>query len=222
MIWLKDFSDDLSREIVTCNMIGVDSGKIERIEELKDMLKDTKRYILTRASSTTVDKRELDSIFLGNGEYIRNEKIIDITDKSIYLQKVYCNPMFNSFNILMQCGAELDKQELLNINLLSMFNNDLFQVELLESIFTNMNIYECKFLMNSLWPDFNFFASQIIDAISFREISRYDMRELMDIDRLCKKNKIQSEVTDVLKSADMATSNSRVLKLARIIKDKCD
>jgi len=218
MIWLNE-KDGKERDIITCNMIVLAGGKLKMIEELKKELMNSKNYVLSQAD-VIYNFGEL--LFeLNNGsERIENQFIGCKNSDNIYVRRYYTNPRSNCLEILNQVNLSKTEQLETNINLLKMLNGELDQIDIMEKVYRFFSKKdELRFFMNKLWQDFYFFAKNVMDVTELEEISRYDVMELEDIRRLCKKNNIQDNCSEILIHKDVARANGRILKLAKKIND---
>ena len=218
MIWLNE-KDGKERDIITCNMIVLADGKLKMIEELKKELMNSKNYVLS-----CVDVLRFYGEFpfdTNNGrERIENQKLTCVDRENLYVRRYYTNPRSNCLEILNQVNLSKTEQLEININLLKMLNGELEQIDIMEKVYRFFSKKdELRFFMNKLWQDFYFFAKDILDVIELEEISKYDVIELEDIQRLCKKNNIQDNCSEILVHKDVARTNGRILKLAKKIND---
>lgn len=217
MIWLSK-KDSNERDTITCNMFVSSESNLKLISELKKELMDSKKYILSSADVIRY-YGELYDVNNGN-ERLENQKITNKYGENIYLRRGYTNPRISSLEVLLQIGLSKEEQLKTNINLLKMFNNELIQIDIMEKLFIFFHEEErVRFFMNSIWQDFYFFAKEIYDLIELEEISNHDILDLEDIQRLCKKNNIQDNCSEILIYKDVANSNERILKLAKKLND---
>ena len=217
MIWLSK-KDSNERDTITCNMFVSSESNLKLISELKKELMDSKKYILSSADVIRY-YGELYDVNNGN-ERLENQKITNKYGENIYLRRGYTNPRISSLEVLLQIGLSKEEQLKTNINLLKMFNNELIQIDIMEKLFIFFHEEErVRFFMNSIWQDFYFFAKEIYDLIELEEISSYDILDLEDIQRLCIKNNIQDNCSEILIYKDVANSNERILKLAKKLND---
>lgn len=217
MIWLSK-KDSNERDTITCNMFVSSESNLKLISELKKELMDSKKYILSSADVIRY-YGELYDVNNGN-ERLENQKITNKYGENIYLRRGYTNPRISSLEVLLQIGLSKEEQLKTNINLLKMFNNELIQIDIMEKLFIFFHEEErVRFFMNSIWQDFYFFAKEIYDLIELEEISSHDILDLEDIQRLCIKNNIQDNCSEILIYKDVANSNERILKLAKKLND---
>ena len=68
-----------------------------------------------------------------------------------------------------------------------------------------------------MWPNFGFYATEVLRCTDIEMGQFYDIRELSTIVESCKKAgvKASSEVEEILCKKELARSNGKILSLAR-------
>lgn len=216
MIWLNKKDND--RDFITCNMITCSDDKLKCLEEIKKELMDSKKYILSHAD--VIHNCWEYPFRLNKGiEMIESQNVANIDGENIYVRRYYNNPKVSSLEILSQVNLSREEQLSMNIDLLKMLNNDLMQIDIMSKILVMFGgkIDYIRFVFENLWQDFYFFAKEVLDVIEIEELERYDLLDLEEIQKLSIKNKIQDSCKEILLYKDVASSNEKVLSLAKNI-----
>lgn len=216
MIWLRDEND--SNDTITCNKIVGNNDKLKYLEQLKKELYNDSSYILKSAEAYKGE--ELRPIPKNPLSMQKDYQLgFDRYAGHLYARMNYVN--LKAYSLIFHIEMNKSQYEKrLNIRLLDMFGGDISKVDMIENLRVNLDNDTFAFLMNKIWEDFYFFTTEILGNISFEEISRYDIDELRNIQMLCDKNSVETSATNVLKYVDEAYDNSKILKLARAIRNR--
>lgn len=211
MIWLKE------NDKITCNRIIGDKDKLNKlIEEMHAEIHDRKKLKLSWCKSHIGG--ELPSGGLDGYQYIENEYLGHNGNGAIgniYVCRGYDIPKPMSLQLVSEV---LKLHKSYNIDLLSMLNYDVEQINMISQMHGSLDVTTFQFLMNNLWEDFNFFANEILEHIEIKKTEHYSISELGKIQRLSQKNNINTNAGTILEIEPVAENNAKVLKLAQTIR----
>ena len=90
-----------------------------------------------------------------------------------------------------------------------------------EILLSDMSMESKKMIIDDMesFKDFCFFARQIMDNIDFVQIGTYQIEEMQKIEELSDKIGLKSEASLILLHEDASKYNSKVLSLAKKIKE---
>ena len=140
--------------------------------------------------------------------------------RSIY--RLYYNPRDVALSMLI--GQQYDK----DIDLLKLFHlgsttkEKIEQLEMAKTILTQLeqsqlNSKSLRTLIKNTWPNFGYFATECLDCCEISPVESYHLDEIKEIKRLSGKAnlKVTEQVETILRKEDTATTNGKVLTLAK-------
>ena len=140
--------------------------------------------------------------------------------RSIY--RLYYNPRDVALSMLI--GQQYDK----DIDLLKLFHlgsttkEKIEKLEMAKTILTQLeqsqlNSKSLRTLIKNTWPNFGFFATECLDCCEISPVESYHLDEIKEIKRLSGKAnlKVTEQVETILRKEDTATTNGKVLTLAK-------
>ena len=140
--------------------------------------------------------------------------------RSIY--RLYYNPRDVALSMLI--GQQYDK----DIDLLKLFHlgsttkEKIEQLQMAKTILTQLeqsqlNSKSLRTLIKNTWPNFGNFATECLDCCEISPVESYHLDEIKEIKRLSGKAnlKVTEQVETILRKEDTATTNGKVLTLAK-------
>lgn len=140
--------------------------------------------------------------------------------RSIY--RLYYNPRDVALSMLI--GQQYDK----DIDLLKLFHlgsttkEKIEQLEMAKTILTQLEQSQLdskslRTLIKNTWPNFGYFATECLDCCEISPVESYHLDEIKEIKRLSGKAnlKVTEQVETILRKEDTATTNGKVLTLAK-------
>jgi len=225
MIWLNE---QRNSKIITESKIVITD--YEKYTRLKEELLNEENYILIKQEILQEYQMNQRQLKVGSHFIDDNYKTLNTTTYNsilqIYLSTIYENTKNESLNLLIEAINQNKNQK---IEFLKFLNSGLKNINNLEKEITNLdafntisNIFNSNLdkqtsntILQTIWPDFYFFSTKILDCIDFKPIAKYNMNNptLGDYDNF----KVTTDYIEALKNSELAKTNTRVLKLAKKI-----
>lgn len=199
--------------IITRGAFSVTDEKLynQLLAELQDTnnFQSMGMFSLTETSST-----DMRTTFTGTYKKEKND------NRSIY--RLYYNPRDIALNILK--GPEYDR----DVDLLKLFHlgsttkEKLEQLQMARTVLTqleqsSLDNQALRTLIKNTWPNFGYFATECLNCCEIFPIENYHLNEIKEIKRLSEKAniKVTEPVEYILRREDTATTNGKVLTLAK-------
>lgn len=143
-------------------------------------------------------------------EYIRSHFVY----RYINPRAVVHNLMFGRCSDWLQLFGTIDRQNSSERQLKS-FKEARTIIKMLETCSLDNDVLEL--MIKQMWPNFGFYATEVLRCTDIEMGQFYDIRELNAIAEGCKKAgiKVSSEVENILRNKELAQSNGKVLSLAK-------
>lgn len=217
---------DNNHETISKNSLMITDRK--KYDEARSTLKDTKKYI--ELSRSVLHEYPNDSLGLRFADAsFRRCWSCEQYAKDRYILRDFENPRPHSLGLLNL--AQISSNYLcLGGSLLPLFQTGILHkssiikqpenefeairfVEKLQN--SSLSSEELHYMIGTLWPDFHFFATEILSCIEFVPAKQYSIKMLQDL-----KETSEKQYIEVLENIELAKNNSKVLKLARQIKNR--
>lgn len=199
--------------IITRGAFSVTDEKL--YNQLLSELQDTKNFqsmgMFSLTETTSTDMR---TNFTGTYKKEKNDNRLTY--------RLYYNPRDIALSLLK--GPEYDR----DVDLLKLFHlglttkEKLEQLQMAKTILTQLeqSQLDSKFLrtlIKNTWPNFGYFATECLDCCEISPIESYHLDEIKEIKRLSEKAniKVTEPVEYILRREDIATTNGKVLTLAK-------
>lgn len=199
--------------IITRGAFSVTHEKL--YNQLLSELQDTKNFqsmgMFSLTETTSTDMR---TNFTGTYKKEKNDNRLTY--------RLYYNPRDIALSLLK--GPEYDR----DVDLLKLFHlglttkEKLEQLQMAKTILTQLeqSQLDSKFLrtlIKNTWPNFGYFAIECLDCCEISPIESYHLDEIKEIKRLSEKAniKVTEPVEYILRREDIATTNGKVLTLAK-------
>lgn len=201
--------------IITRGAFSVTDEKL--YNQLLSELQDTKNFqSMGMFSLNETSSTDIRTNFSGIGVCQKEKN----DHRSIY--RLYYNPRDVALSMLI--GQQYDK----DIDLLKLFHlgsttkEKLEQLQMAKKILTQfeqsqLDSQSLKALIKNTWPNFGYFATECLDCCEISPIESYHLDEIKEIKRLSEKAniKVTEPVEYILRREDTATTNGKVLTLAK-------
>lgn len=110
-----------------------------------------------------------------------------------------------------------------DIVLLRMLKNDLEEIKKVKQLISELSVLNpdtAKKIMETLYEDFYFFATKVMDNVKIKPESSHDLNELLTLKKLAKKNNVDldSKTSELINSIGVAKDNTKVLSLAKEVR----
>ena len=199
--------------IITRGAFSVTDEKL--CNQLLSELQDTKNFqsmgMFSLTETTSTDMR---TNFTGTYKKEKNDNRLTY--------RLYYNPRDIALSLLKgpEYDRDVDLSKLFHLGLTT--KEKLEQLQMAKTILTQLeqSQLDSKFLrtlIKNTWPNFGYFATECLDCCEISPIESYHLDEIKEIKRLSEKAniKVTEPVEYILRREDTATTNGKVLTLAK-------
>ena len=196
----------------------------EKFEEILDKLKDIDTYISRGFESTEKIPLDFNKNFMSFNTLGATRNLTWAEGNQFSKGRFeyrFSNPKAEAYKLLL---GEYGKKT----NLLDLFatleygdsrEKQLLKLKKAENLLrslknSKLSKEQINMIINVMWPSFGFFATEALDAISIEVLKSYVLEDLLgDV-------KDQTELQEVIDSYSLAKTNSKVLRLAYMVKKR--
>ena len=199
--------------IITKGVFSVTDEKL--YNQLLSELQDTNNFqSMGMFSLYETNSTDIRTTFTGICKKEKND------NRSIY--RLYYNPRDIALSILkgQQYAKDVDLLNLFHLGITT--KEKLEQLQMAKTILTQLEQSQLdkqalRALIKNTWPNFGYFATECLDCCEISPVESYRLDEIKEIKRLSGKAnlRVTEPVENILRKEDTATTNGKVLTLAK-------